>query len=99
VIYVDGQHEYGPAHRNNWRTFTYPTLGIPIPGNTYNTTKVTPEQYDQFDTEVNEIFKPYNVRNTLLSILNVTLTGQEMWIIRHKEDMWFVRTISLDQPS
>ena len=56
MIYVDGQHEYGPAHRNNWRTFTYPTLGIPIPGNYYNTTKVTPEQYDQFDTEVNEIF-------------------------------------------
>ena len=29
MITVDGIHEPTPEHRNDFRTFTYPTVGIP----------------------------------------------------------------------
>ena len=36
-------------HRHDGRTFTYPTVGIPIPGQTYNATKVAGEDLIKFD--------------------------------------------------
>jgi hypothetical protein len=64
ISVIDGVHEANQYHRNKDRTFPYPTVGIPIPGNTYNHTKVAPEDYDLFDTQVNNLFKPYNVTHS-----------------------------------
>lgn len=43
---IDGIHLASEHHRNDDRTFTYPTVGIPIPGKKYNSTKVDPKDYD-----------------------------------------------------
>lgn len=55
-------------HRHDGRTFPYPTIGIPTPGTsllilgkTYNATKVAFKDLYNFDEQLLEIFKPYNV--------------------------------------
>lgn len=42
-------------------TFTYPTVGIPEPGKSFNSTRVRPKELAIFDEEINKLFKPYNV--------------------------------------
>lgn len=37
---VNGNHVMGYKHRHDGLTFNYPTLGIPIPGQKYNNTRV-----------------------------------------------------------
>lgn len=44
----------------NQLIFDYPTVGIPIPGKTYNGTPVSPKDLDEYDQQVNELLKPYN---------------------------------------
>ena len=51
-------------HRHDGRTFSYPTVGIPVPGQTYNATKVAGVDLIKFDEAFLEIFKPYNVQTT-----------------------------------
>ena len=58
---VAGFHEPNQNHKHEGITFLYPTLGIPVPGNTYNNTKVAPNDLAAFDDQVNALFKPYNV--------------------------------------
>ena len=40
---------------------TYPSVGIPTPGKTYNNTKVATKDLPKFDEEFMELFKAYNV--------------------------------------
>ena len=42
-------------------TFSYPTVGIPVPGQEYNTTLIKKEDFPAFDSEINNLLKPYNV--------------------------------------
>lgn len=42
-------------------TFGYPTIGIPVPGNTFNFTKVQDKDLITFDEEVNRLLQPFNV--------------------------------------
>lgn len=61
---VDGIHEPTVDHRNDLRTFTYPTVGIPKAGSRYNSTKIVlPEELYDFDTKINTLFKPFNDSN------------------------------------
>jgi hypothetical protein len=56
-----GFHEPTSGHKHEGLTFSYPTVGIPVPGKTYNSTKVAPEDLLKFDDEINALLKPYNV--------------------------------------
>ena len=47
----------------DYMVFDYPTVGIPIPGNTYNSTRVSSQDIDAFDQEINRMLKPYNDTN------------------------------------
>lgn len=52
-----------PIHRHDDLTFSYPTVGIPIPGKKYNNTKVEQKDLSKFDDEINRLFKPFNDTN------------------------------------
>ena len=61
IEYFNGNHKLSENHRHDDETFSYPTVGVPVPGKKYNNTKVEPKDLEAFDNEINELFKPYNV--------------------------------------
>ena len=72
-----GSREANQNHKHDGLTFSYPTLGIPIAGNTYNATKVADKDLAQFDDEINRLFKPYNVSTTIFRTLTASLCDME----------------------
>ena len=49
IPFAEGRHEPDMGHRHDGLTFTYPTVGIPVPGKTYNSTRVKPQDLAKFD--------------------------------------------------
>ena len=41
---ITTEHTPNQTHRHDGKVFEYPTIGIPIPGREYNSTKVKPEE-------------------------------------------------------
>ena len=58
---MNGNHLVAGNHRHDDDTFSFATVGIPVPGRKYNATRVEPKDLEAFDNEINELFKPYNV--------------------------------------
>jgi hypothetical protein len=67
-LVTKGQHNL-EFHDHPQFTFPYPTMGIPIPGNTFNNTPVPKEKLAEYDRTINELFKPYNVPLIIFRIL------------------------------
>ncbi len=69
----EGGHIPSYSHQHNEVVFDYPTVGIPVPGKRYNSTKVKPEDMHIFDQTFLDLFKPYNVLlvlcRTLIAII------------------------------
>lgn len=57
-----GYHGFRRRHDHPNLSFNYSTMGVPIPGNTFNFTRVEDKDLATFDEEVNRLLKPYNVR-------------------------------------
>jgi hypothetical protein len=66
VPLASGYHEVHQNHKHEGLTFPYPTMGVPIVGKTYNSTKVADKDLAKFDDEINWLFKPYNVSDGIL---------------------------------
>ena len=50
-------------HAHNTYKFTYPTLGMKTVGTTFNQTIVPGDKRVEFESEMMDLFKPYNVPN------------------------------------
>ena len=48
-------------------------MGIPVPGKSYNNTIVERKDLDIFDEEINQLFKPYNVKMPIFRIQTANL--------------------------
>lgn len=66
-------------HKHEELTFSYPTVGIPVPGNKYNSTKVAEKDLAAFDEELLRILKPFNVLLPRLRTPTASSRGTETW--------------------
>lgn len=57
---LEGSHELIIPHSHPNFTLSYPTMGLPVPGKPFNSTRVKNEELAAFDEAVDELFKPYN---------------------------------------
>lgn len=64
VLATTGEHQPSFSHVDGAPTFSYPTVGVPEPGKTFNNTPVAKDGFIAFDSEINELMKPYNVNNS-----------------------------------
>jgi hypothetical protein len=83
---VGGQRAFEIAHPTSGKhdlqfhdhpefTFSYPTVGVPVPGNKFNFTKVPKEKLAEYDRTINEFFKPYNVPQIIGRTLTACSSG------------------------
>lgn len=72
---TEGSHTPTYTHKHNGLSFDYPTMGVPVPGQTYNATPVESGDLAVFDQTINNLFKPYNVLRPLLRTPTASLHG------------------------
>ena len=60
--FKDDGHLPSFQHLHTPLNFSYPTVGIPIPGKYFNSTRVLDKDLLQFDKIILDMFKPYNVQ-------------------------------------
>ena len=65
-------------HLHTPLSFAYPTVGIPTPGDFFNSTKVKKEDLFEFDSEIAKLFKPYNVQQIIFRIQIANLLELEL---------------------
>lgn len=83
---TDKHHGKLTTHKHNELIFSFPTVGIPEPGKTYNNTPVKDLDLPIFDELLNDLLKPYNVKVIKCRIQTVNQRG----LVRIKmEDTYF----------